>query len=250
MKKLSLLLCSVLVLLCSVSLQAQNKEYYGSFFGIRSDGVTNNTGSLQYAVNFISEQGGGTLVLWVGRYLTGSIELKSNVTIQLNEGAILVGVPSPYDYAGKEHKALLWADGQENISVIGQGVIDGQGASVQKLSSEQAMKGYAKDEPVALIAFSNCKNVKVSGLMLKNAAGPVQFYKNCQGVTIDELSIFSKDYPKCEGLSLYGGSNITISNVFFDVSGFPIANRANAKLKVSNAKTASGSKNIVWTIKY
>lgn len=250
MKKISLLLCSVLVLFTSVTLQAQNKEYYGSFFGIRSDGVTNNTGSLQYAVDFISEQGGGTLVLWVGRYLIGSVELKSNVTIQLNEGAILVGVPSPYDYAGTPHKGLLWADGQENIAVVGEGVIDGQGASVMKNSAEQAMKGYAKDEPVALIAFSNCKNVKVSGLMLKNAAGPVQFYKNCQGVSIENLNIFSKEYPKSEGISLNGGSNIVISDIFFDVVGFPIANRGYAKLKSSNNKTASGSKNIVWTIKY
>ncbi|MCQ5300121.1 glycoside hydrolase family 28 protein, partial [Blautia wexlerae] len=57
-----------------------------------------NTRSIQKAIDFISESGGGRLVFTVGRYLTGSIHLKSNVTIHLGEGAVLVGSTNPYDY--------------------------------------------------------------------------------------------------------------------------------------------------------
>ena len=57
------------------------KDYQVAMFGIKSDGVTLNTGSIEGAVDFMSEQGGGRLIFYVGRYLTGSIELKSNVTI-------------------------------------------------------------------------------------------------------------------------------------------------------------------------
>ena len=49
-------------------------------------------------MDYIANQGGGTLVFEVGRYLTGSLHLPPNVNIQLNEGAILVGSPNPYDY--------------------------------------------------------------------------------------------------------------------------------------------------------
>ena len=58
------------------------KDYQVAMFGIKSDGVTLNTRSIQRAVDYISEQGGGRLIFYVGRYLTGSIELKSNVTMR------------------------------------------------------------------------------------------------------------------------------------------------------------------------
>lgn len=53
-----------------------SKEYNASFFGIKSDGVTLNTNSIQTGIDYIHKEGGGILVFNVGRYLTGSIELK------------------------------------------------------------------------------------------------------------------------------------------------------------------------------
>ena len=67
------------------------KEYKAALFGVKSDGTTNNTRSIQKAVDFISENGGGELAFYVGRYLTGTIHLKSNVTIVIKEGAALTG---------------------------------------------------------------------------------------------------------------------------------------------------------------
>ena len=72
--------------------------YKASRFGCKSDGVTLNTSSIQRALDFIAEHGGGTLVFEVGRYLTGSLHVPDGVNIQLNEGAILVGSPNPFDY--------------------------------------------------------------------------------------------------------------------------------------------------------
>ena len=66
------------------------KEYKAALFGVKSDGTTNNTRSIQKAVDFISENGGGELAFYVGRYLTGTIHLKSNVTIVIKEGAALM----------------------------------------------------------------------------------------------------------------------------------------------------------------
>ena len=54
------------------------KDYQMTMFGIKSDGTTMNTRSIQKAIDFISENGGGRLMFSVGRYLTGSIHLKSN----------------------------------------------------------------------------------------------------------------------------------------------------------------------------
>ena len=81
------------LLLVSLVGSAQDKQplYKSSFFGIRSDGTTDNTTSIQKAVDFIAEKGGGTLEFSVGRYLTGAVELRSGVNISLREGAIIVG---------------------------------------------------------------------------------------------------------------------------------------------------------------
>ena len=73
----------VAAMLCVQSLQSWGKDYPASLFGIYSDGVTLNTRSIQFGIDYIHEHGGGRLVFDVGRFLSGSIHLKSNVTLHL-----------------------------------------------------------------------------------------------------------------------------------------------------------------------
>jgi len=63
-------------LFCSTIITA--KDYNASMFGIKSNGTTLNTNSIQKGIDFISANGGGRLVFYVGRYLTGTIYLKSH----------------------------------------------------------------------------------------------------------------------------------------------------------------------------
>ncbi len=106
-----------------------------SQFGVRSNGTTLNTRSIQAAIDYLAEQGGGTLIFSVGRYLTGSLHLRSNVDIELREGAILVGSPNLYDYdayAGKN--ALIIAEKVKNCRIFGLGVIESPYADAVKSS--------------------------------------------------------------------------------------------------------------------
>src|SRR5438128_11575390 len=86
------------------------KDYPASLFGIYSDGITLNTRSIQAAVDYINENGGGRMVLYVGRYLTGSMHLKSRVTRHIEEGAVLIGSLNPSDYDKKIFTAFLLAN--------------------------------------------------------------------------------------------------------------------------------------------
>lgn len=163
-------IATAILLLAAVSLGA--KQYYGSYFGMKSDGVTNNTTSLQNAINWISKNSpGDTLTLWVGRYLTGTVYLKSNVTIQLREGAVLVGVPSPHDYySDGKASAILVAESQENVHLYGLGVIDGDSANLLPSIADQRSKGYLPEgwcDP-ALVYFKDCRDVSLDGLLLIN----------------------------------------------------------------------------------
>ena len=122
-----------------------SKEYNASFFGIKSDGVTLNTNSIQTGINYIHKEGGGVLVFNVGRYLTGSIELKSNVAIQLKEGAVLVGSLNPYDYNMEGPcYSMIRAINQKNIAIYGKGIIDAQGRQVSYNIIDQVHKGFIK----------------------------------------------------------------------------------------------------------
>ena len=67
--------------------------HQASSFGIKSDGVTLNTRSIQAGIDYISEHGGGVLEFSVGRYLTGSIFLKDNVEMGDTELSQADGLP-------------------------------------------------------------------------------------------------------------------------------------------------------------
>ena len=109
---------SALAVLCAMQLGA--KDYNASLFGIKSNGTTLNTSSIQKAIDYIHSEGGGRLVFYVGRYLTGSINLRSNVTIQLNEGAVLLGSTNPYDYPiDSSYCALVRAVKVDNVPARG-----------------------------------------------------------------------------------------------------------------------------------
>src|ERR1019366_7536816 len=97
------------------------KDYPASFFGIRSDGGTLYTRSIQFAIDYINQNGGGRLVFYVGRYLTGSLHLKSNVILQLEEGAVLVGSLNPMDHDRKQFTALIFAYDQHDVAITGKG---------------------------------------------------------------------------------------------------------------------------------
>src|SRR4030095_9780541 len=107
----------IVLIVCLHSLQGSAKDYPASLFGISSDGVTLNTRSIQFAIDYIHEQGGGRLVFDVGRFLSGSIHLKSNVTIHLLEGAVLLGTLNPLDYDRKGFTALILSHDQQNVAI-------------------------------------------------------------------------------------------------------------------------------------
>src|SRR5207249_7600586 len=99
--------CFTALAICFQILQVSAKDYPASLFGIYSDGVTLNTRSIQFAIDYIHQQGGGRLVFDVGRFLTGTIHLKSNVTLHLKEGAVMLGVTNPPDYDSIGFTALV-----------------------------------------------------------------------------------------------------------------------------------------------
>jgi polygalacturonase len=241
------LYAGALLVCCTLALSA--KDYKASLFGVKSDGITLNTGSIQKAVDLISSKGGGRLIFYVGRYLTGSIQLRSNVILHLEEGAVLVGVPTVYDYDPVNGvKALICAEAQDSIGITGKGVIEGQGPAVLDHIRAQIQKGYLKETPgearPALIAMSGCSVVTIEGINLFNACGDAQIYHNCSSLVIKKVTVKSNQVDGSRGLVLSGGHDVKLSDSFFDTSGAELSQAGTSKnVLVENCTNPSG-KNI------
>jgi len=216
----------ILILIFSSGL-IQAKDYNASMFGIKSNGTTMNTNSIQKGIDYISENGGGRLVFYVGRYLTGTIYLKSNVTIQLEEGAILVGSLNPLDYEMSNNwTALIFALNQQNIGITGKGVIDGRGFEVAGNLTDLIHKGVISD-PLKYdrpretirpqnIYFRGCRNVVIRGILLKDPGSWNQQYDQCRNVIIDGISVDSKSYWNNDGIDIVDCDSVVVVNSYFD----------------------------------
>jgi hypothetical protein len=226
MKRLRL---AFILIFLSAIVSVYAKDYNASLFGIKSNGTTLNTTSIQKAIDFISGNGGGRLVFYVGRYLTGTIYLKSNVTIQLEEGAILTGSPNPFDYEMNYNwTALIFALDQKNIGITGKGVIDGQGFTVANNLVDLVHKGVVND-PLKYdrpgetirpqnIYFRRCENVEIREITLKNPASWNQQYDQCRNVIINGITVDSKSYWNNDGIDIVDCDSVAVTNSYFDAA--------------------------------
>lgn len=164
----------------------------------------------------------------VGRYLTGSIHLKSNVTIHLGEGAVLVGSTNPYDYDMELNAwyGLILANKQDNIGITGKGVIDGRGRELANNFINQVYSGVIKDKlqlgRVAnrpkLVYFRECKNVEIKGVTMMNPAFWTQTYDQCENLLIDGITVHSRAYWNNDGMDIVDCNGALIQNCYVDAT--------------------------------
>jgi Glycosyl hydrolases family 28 len=221
-------LCIICFLL---SLHVIAQDYKASFFGIASDGNTLNTRSIQKAIDHIHEKGGGRLIFDVGRFVTGSIYLKSNVTIHLQEGAVLVASLNPFDYDRHGYwSAMIFALDQQNIGITGKGSIDGRGyelaqnvltmvhkgliADSKNLDKDRAHEGIRPQN----IYFKGCKNIVIKDVAINNSASWVQQYDQCKNIVVDNIRVDSKCYWNNDGIDIVDCDSVVIRNSYFDAA--------------------------------
>ena len=216
----------VALLICFQFFRSEAKDYPASLFGIYSDGVTLNTRSIQFAIDYIHQQGGGRLVFDVGRFLTGSIHLRSGVGLHLKEGAVLLGSLNPLDYDKNVLTALLLSNDQQDISITGKGIIEGQGREVARNVIALVHKGLIKDlfrndrpevenRPM-LIYFRSCKNVVIRGVTIRNAAAWVQTYDQCKNLQVDSITVDSRAFWNNDGIDIVDCDSVAITNSYID----------------------------------
>lgn len=227
MKKILTVIC------CFISLCLTAKDYPAEAFGIEANGITLNTLSIQKAIDYVSQNGGGRIIFPAGKYLTGTIYLKSNVTLHLERGAVILGSKNPFDYpldtlGSITWKALIYAVRQENIAITGQGMIQGGGIDNALNTLNMVQRGLIEDElkydrvrewkRPQNIYFLACKNIVIQGITLKDPASWNQTYDQCEDLLVDGITVDSKSYWNNDGIDLVDCVNVVVRNSFFDAA--------------------------------
>ena len=184
--------------------------------GARGDGVTLNTKAIQQAIDACTRSGGGWVFVPPGRFLTGTLFLKSNVILYLAPGATLLGSQNMADYANVREKCpyaeplnycLIYADGAENVTVTGRGTIDGNARPGQYFRQLPGHQGLP--ERPMLLRFYNCRNVELSDVFLTGAGSWCTHFSHTRNVKLDRVNIYNEIQ---DGFNIQSSEEFTISN--------------------------------------
>lgn len=178
-------------------------------YGARPDGTTNNAPAIQQAVDAACDAGGGRVIIPAGRFLSGSVLLKSNVELHLQSGAVLLSSLRPEDIQpfrsadadndmdGWGGGFFLGACGAHNVTISGNGTIDGQGDKVFFDKDED--NGFHECPKVAaefrprMMLFENITDFTVCDVTLKDAAFWTLHMAGCKRVRIRDIRILNDD---------------------------------------------------------
>ena len=211
-------------LLVTLALAVSNLFFNVKDYGATGDGTTLDHESLNRAIAAASASGGGCVTVPAGTYLCGSIRLKSNVELHLQAGARIVAAPAsmkaydesePFDFPEYQdgghtyfHNSLIWADGEQNVSITGPGMIDGEGLT--KRDTEQAgnVQGGSIGTGDKAIALKQCKNILIRDITIFRGGHFAIIVTGCERGTIDNVTIDTNR----DGIDIDCCKYLTVSN--------------------------------------
>lgn len=224
-------------------------------FGAVGDGKTMNTAALQKAID--ATPAGGVLEVPSGTFVSGAVNLKSNMTLKLDAGATLLGTDSVDGYQMQDngrYNGLLNADGVKNLRIVGQGTIDGNGwqkdakGYYRKAANLKREDGKKSREP----------DVRAYGILAKNQTEYLMDYDgrdfkegyNGRGTTVQLKNITNlyvegvrMQNPSMHMVQIGNAHDVTFNNVDFhtyDANNGDVIDFNGSGYKVMNCAMDSG----------
>ena len=262
MESLRIILFSVFCFGMAITLKAERVDMLKS--GAKADGKTLNTMLINHTVDRLSQAGGGTLFFPAGTYLTGAIRLKSNITLELEAGATLLFSDNFDDYLPfmevrhegvmmKSFSPLISAMDAENITIKGEGTLDGQGKAwwteffrIYVDLEKNGMRELNKYQPLwerendveALYAETNedwhgtlkrrffrppfiqpvrCRRVRIEGVKIINSPFWTVNPEFCDNVVVTGVTIHNVPSPNTDGINPESCRNVHVSDCHISV---------------------------------
>lgn len=196
--------------------------------GAVGDGVTNDAGAIQAAIDACHLAGGGTVVVPSGaRFRTGSIELRSHVELHVERGAVLAGSPDPADYTARlkvgalsagvvdpdndESLMLITARDAVDVAITGAGTIDGAGAAF--VEEDLGTIYRCPNQRPFTVFLIGCRRVVLRDIRLQDAALWCVRLTGCEDVVVHAVTIDTDlKYPNADGLDLDRCRRVRVSD--------------------------------------
>ena len=208
-------------------------------FGGKADGKTLNTRAIQQAIDKCAAQGGGEVRLSKGLWLSGPLQLKSNIMLNITAGATLKADNREQDFVAayigrptQANEAFILANNAQNVMLTGSGTIDGSGkelwwdealkvrAAVRSGNTAEFEKRFpnvklANGMPRPwLIEFNNVTGGMIYGLNIQNSPMWNVVIRNSEEIGVDGVKISAPtDSPNTDGIDIVSSNRVHVENV-------------------------------------
>jgi hypothetical protein len=225
-------------------------------FGAVGDGKQLDTNAINAAIRWCAKAGGGTVEFSAGTYLSGTIEMLSNITLHLRTGSTILGSPNVGDYRAisrsSEGRAtsLIVAEEANDIGITGPGAIDGNGRAFIReprrphppgpfqdfLATRQGLQVWDRlgenregpvqmlERPGVLVLFVNCSDVTIRDVKVLDAPNWCVHLACCNRALLTGLNIrCSLLVPNADAIDVAGSQNVRISDSYLEAGDDGIA---------------------------
>lgn len=169
---------------------------------------------LQARIDAAARAGGGVVTVPPGRWESAPLVLRSGVTLNLAEDAVLYASTNIQEYASKPgERVFLYAENAENVGLTGKGVLDGRGYVFVE-SKHLAGESQPQDLPV-LIRFSRCHNVLMEDVLYRRSGAWGCHLRNCDGVVVRRVKCYNHSNNTNDGIDIES-RNVVIEDCELD----------------------------------
>ena len=228
--------------------------YISSFGAISDNATVNNASAINSAIEHCHKNGGGIVVVDNGAYTSGTIYLKSNVVLYIEKDSSIVASHNTDDFTDN---ALIYAEGCENVGIIGPGKICGEGnffslkphlppktepfkntLDVWDLRQEyrKRIRFPHKSKYGFLLLLKNCKHVRLYNFILENSAMWTVNINSSNDVTVSNIVINNNRHVgNADGIDICGSSDVIVKKCFISTADDGIVIKNNMSMTTSGS---------------
>jgi polygalacturonase len=224
----------ILMMLPCLALGGETREWNILAHGAVADPAVHSTAAIQRAIDAAHAAGGGTVVVPNGRFLTGTLELKSGVRLDLDAGAVLLASrdPQAYGVTGLDNApVLIHAHQARGIAITGRGVIDGQAVQqwgplgevdsfiaaeteIARKAGIEMKRAYTVKPNPCLVFFTGCEDVLLEDAAFLNSGFWSVHLGDCHRVSVRGVRIESslETGVNADGLDIDSCRDVRVSD--------------------------------------